>query len=345
MVKVSMIMPIYNGEAYMRKSIDSILNQSFKEFELILVNDGSEDNTAEICNEYKAKDSRIRVIHKANEGSGPARNVGIKSAKGKYLMFPDCDDWLDKNMCEELYTSAELYDADLVIVGSKNIKEIDGEIIHIKDSLPGDKIYKSAKEIRSNYVNLLKKNVAQGPSDKLYKKDILDKYELEFPTLRRSQDIMFNMKYFSKIESCILINKPLYTYRMSSLTEMNKKIPENYFDISLSIYNSWKNILKEWGEDTEDNINYINDYLLASFKIHINNLFNNKYKYSFMQIVNFTEELLLNTELNEVLKNNKFKGINNLIKRLALRNKYTLIIMIIRFRMYLASIYHMIIQK
>jgi len=110
-------MPVFNAEAFLDSSIGCILSQSFTDFELILVNDGSTDRSAEICDRYAALDKRIRVIHKTNEGSGPTRNAGIIMATGNYLAFPDCDDRYDAEMLKEAYESIEQYQADLVVWG------------------------------------------------------------------------------------------------------------------------------------------------------------------------------------------------------------------------------------
>ena len=101
--EISIIVPIYNTENYLRRCIDSILTQSFENFELILVNDGSTDNSRKIIDEYKSKDKRIKVILKENGGQGSARNRGINMAKGKYIMFCDSDDFVEENWCKYFF--------------------------------------------------------------------------------------------------------------------------------------------------------------------------------------------------------------------------------------------------
>ncbi|NHC43502.1 glycosyltransferase [Bacillus sp. MM2020_1] len=121
--KISIIVPIYNVEKYLRKCIDSVLSQTLTNFELILVNDGSPDNCGSICNEYAKRDSRIRVIHKENNGLSSARNAGIKIAKGKYIGFIDSDDYINENMYEILYKNAELYSSDVVVCDVMEVYE------------------------------------------------------------------------------------------------------------------------------------------------------------------------------------------------------------------------------
>ena len=100
---ISIIVPVYNVEKYLEKCIDSILNQSYQNLEIILIDDGSTDNSGSICDEYKKKDQRVQVIHQKNQGQSSARNAGLNIAKGSYIGFVDSDDWIEQNMYEKLY--------------------------------------------------------------------------------------------------------------------------------------------------------------------------------------------------------------------------------------------------
>ena len=106
---ISIIVPVYNVEEYLQRCIDSILNQRFKDFELILINDGSTDNSLKICKEYSLSDSRVKVINKENGGLSSARNAGINIAKGKYIGFVDSDDWINEEMYQTLYNLLQEY--------------------------------------------------------------------------------------------------------------------------------------------------------------------------------------------------------------------------------------------
>ena len=117
--KISIIVPVYKVEKYIHKCIDSILAQTFTDFELILVDDGSPDNCGKICDEYAKEDSRIVVIHKDNGGVSDARNIGISRANGEYIGFVDSDDYIDKDMYKNLYESCLNNKADISIIGIK----------------------------------------------------------------------------------------------------------------------------------------------------------------------------------------------------------------------------------
>ncbi len=113
-LKVSLIIPVYNTEKYLRQCLDSVISQTFKEFECICINDGSTDNSLPILQEYINKDIRFKLIDKKNEGVSVARNTGIQNATGKYIVFIDSDDWITKDYIEVLYNTIEKYDCDLV---------------------------------------------------------------------------------------------------------------------------------------------------------------------------------------------------------------------------------------
>ena len=118
-IKVSVVVPVYNAEKYLAKSIESMLSQSLREIELILVNDGSKDNSLAICQEYAKKDRRVTVIDKKNEGACIARNTGIALAKGKYIQLVDADDYIENNMLEEQYNLGEKTNAEVIMCGMK----------------------------------------------------------------------------------------------------------------------------------------------------------------------------------------------------------------------------------
>lgn len=114
---ISIIVPVYNVELYLRQCLDSILSQTFKDWECILIDDGSTDSSPSICDEYVSRDSRFKVAHKINEGLSSARNEALKLAKGEYIGFVDSDDWIEPEMYEVLYSNIKEYNADISMVG------------------------------------------------------------------------------------------------------------------------------------------------------------------------------------------------------------------------------------
>lgn len=214
---ISIIVPVYNVEKYLKRCIDSILNQTFKEFELILVNDGSTDNCGKICDMYKGKDKRVKVIHKKNAGLSSARNVGLDLAKGKYIAFVDSDDYINKNMYEILYSNLIKTDADISICNFQDVN--DNSIININQSIDNyeylifNNIQALNKLYLGNNVNIV---VAW---NKLYKKDLFEDLRYDEGRIHEDEFIIHKLLYKSK--KILYTNAELYYYlkRQGSITQ------------------------------------------------------------------------------------------------------------------------------
>ena len=199
---ISVIVPIYNVENYLRMCLDSIQNQTYTNFECLLINDGSPDSSAEICREYVDKDSRFRYFEKENGGVSSARNLGMKCANGDYITFVDPDDWLDPDYLEILYLKMMEYDADVAIATYKKYSVSDGcYYFHVLDQDYYEKPYRESFD--STF------NVSWG---KLFKRSLL--YSLVFNEQRvMGEDLEFNFKVFLRLNKCLYIHKPLYNFR------------------------------------------------------------------------------------------------------------------------------------
>lgn len=146
---LSIIVPVYKVEKYLRQCLDSIVNQTYENLEIILIDDGSPDNCGKICDEYAQRDNRIKVIHKENGGLSSARNIGTQIAKGEYITYVDSDDWLDKNMYSELISALEKYNLDMVRCEAYTSDGINKEIILPKEEYKNKIFYD--KEILYRY--------------------------------------------------------------------------------------------------------------------------------------------------------------------------------------------------
>ncbi|OZV69880.1 glycosyltransferase family 2 protein [Winogradskyella aurantia] len=215
-VKISVIVPIYRIENYLPKCIDSVLQQSFLDFELILVDDGSPDNCPKICDDYAKKDSRIKVIHKQNGGLLSARKAGLKKAQGKYISFVDGDDWVDKFYLDTLFKLAEANDSDLVITG--HFREFDGKIETIKPKTAG--IY-NEKDLKTSIIPNAIYNgefCAHGIStyvwNKLFKRALLFSILMDVPNdIVMGEDAAITYSYLAISKSLVVSKIPLYYYR------------------------------------------------------------------------------------------------------------------------------------
>ena len=227
-MKVSIIVPIYNVGIYLKKCIESILNQTLAEIEVILVNDGSTDDSGLICDSYAQKDSRIRVIHKKNEGVSIARNVGIEAAQGEYIGFVDADDWIDVDMYSALYNLAEVNVADIVMCDARTVYDN-------RDCEP-DTILQLESSMLLNKEDIfpsLLTELAGTAWRCIYKKELLKEYSIVFPIgLRFSEDRIFNIYAFGNMKKMYYTKKAYYNRYVREGSAVNKYY-DNMIDIVL----------------------------------------------------------------------------------------------------------------
>ena len=215
-VKISVIVPIFRIEKYLPKCIDSLLNQTFSDFELILVDDGSPDNCPKICDDYAKTDSRIKVIHKKNGGLVSARKEGLKNAAGTYITFVDGDDWVDEFYLDILFNLAELNDADLVVTG--HFREFNGKIETIKPKMVG--VY-DEKELKSKILpyaiyngEFCEHGISTYVWNKLFKTELLCDVLFDVPNeIIMGEDAAITFSYLTISKSLVISSTPLYYYR------------------------------------------------------------------------------------------------------------------------------------
>lgn len=202
--KISLIVPIYNVEAYLDKCINSILNQSYCNLEIILVDDGSPDNCPEICDRFAENDKRVIVLHKQNGGLSDARNAGIEIATGKYICFVDSDDWLHEDYCKALYHCMKDYDADIVECGITMVYP-DKDNIEIIDA--SNRVY-GVEEALSSLIE--PKGFKSQVWNKLYKSELVRKFIFQKGVI--NEDEFWTYKVFANAETIAYCNKALYYY-------------------------------------------------------------------------------------------------------------------------------------
>lgn len=254
--KVSIIVPVYNVEMYLKRCIESLINQSFKDIEIIIINDGSTDRSIDILNDYSSRDSRIKVINKMNEGISKARNEGIILANGEYMMFVDGDDWIDTNMVEKMYFNIK-ENKDLVICTYKRAFA-NKSIPRILNDMPDFKHYTRNEFIEQIYRRLV------GPVGeelknpqyldclstvwaKLYKTSIIKQNNITFISTDEvlGEDTLFNINLFAYIKSCVFINEPLYNYWKGNRSSITTKYREDLKKKTDNLHLHIENILVE----------------------------------------------------------------------------------------------------
>lgn len=242
---ISVILPIYNVEKYLCQCLDSISKQTYKNIEIIAVIDGAQDNSYTIARDYAKNESRLKVVWQENAGSGPARNKGLVLSTGDYIAFVDPDDWVKEDYIEVLYQAITSYDVDLVL-SSKTDNIFHRGSIKKVISTEIDVFYShDIKDVRQKYLEFRNKQLLSAPTQKLFKKKIITLNNVQFPDLRRSQDIVFNYRYYDCIKSIAVINYSGYQYRVEQ-TSYALRLPENYIDTIKLIYNDIKNMHKKW---------------------------------------------------------------------------------------------------
>ena len=215
MIKISIITPVYNAEKYIARCIESVLNQELKDIEMILVDDGSSDKTGIICDHYANEDKRIKVIHKKNEGVSCARNVGLKNANGKYVLFVDADDWLEDDMCSEMYNLATINDSEVIISEYYNYYEnVDkNERIILKDYPKETTFLELITEDGNGYGGF--------PWNKLIKRNLIDKMFNE--DIHYYENLLFFLENFNEKTKYSVLHKPLYHYCINDTSAVHSK--------------------------------------------------------------------------------------------------------------------------
>lgn len=215
MSRVSVIIPVYNVEKYLRECLDSVVNQTFSDIEIICVDDGSDDNSLKILEEYRNKDSRFKIIKGSHQGAGTARNLGIKSAKSDYILFLDSDDYFEPVLIEELYIRAEKHNADLVVCSYRKVDN-EGNITESRnpnspvrlDKTPLEKSF-NRHDFKEDFFELL----TPVPWNKLYRKSLLENNGIEFPPLRICEDVAFVYESMACADRITVCDKELINYR------------------------------------------------------------------------------------------------------------------------------------
>lgn len=206
---VSIIVPVYNAEACLRRCVESVLNQEYADFELLLADDGSRDGSGRICDEYAAADSRVRVFHKENSGVSDSRNLCLDQARGRYLQFLDADDWITANATKLLVQAMEEHLCDLVI---SDFYRVVGERVSPKGDIDEAQVLS-----REEYASHMMENPANYYYgvlwNKLYRREIVERHHLRMdPAISWCEDFMFNLEYIRRAKTFFALQVPVYYY-------------------------------------------------------------------------------------------------------------------------------------
>lgn len=238
---LSIIVPAFNIEGYISRCLENLINQKYKNIEIIVVNDGSKDKTGEIIDIYAQKDSRIKVIHKKNEGVSIARNTGIDIAKGDYIGFVDGDDTVDEEMFEVLIKNAVKYDADISHCGYKMVFPSRTDYYYNTEDIIVQNNYDGLKDL------LKADRIEPSLSNKIYKSTLFDEIRLS-SDIKYNEDLLANFYLFRKSIKSVFYDKCMYNYIIRKGSAATKKISKNKILDPILVMEEIKNSLEKDSE-------------------------------------------------------------------------------------------------
>lgn len=307
---ISVIVPVYKVENYIRQCVESILNQSYRDLEIILVDDGSPDNCPEICDEYALKDSRVKVIHKENGGLMSARQAGFNKASGDYVGFVDGDDWIEENMYLNVYNAVSLYNPDMVVCEFFNAYE--NEKVPSKQIL--DKEYYAKSDLESDiYPKMLYNGVYYQFGvfpccwAKVYKRELLKKHLLNVTTkIKMGEDAAFTYPCLLDSNDICYINTPVYNYRINAQS-MSNAYDNNLENTILLPYEILKNC---FGKYQYKHLDYqLNNYLFYLLNIELRNESSCENKKGFLKTIATIKKFANNNDVKNMLKSMPFSSL------------------------------------
>lgn len=253
----SIIIPVYNAAYYLSRCIDSILSQSYVDFELTLINDGSTDNSGEICDIYAKQDKRIKVYHQKNAGVSSARNLGLENAQGEWVLFVDADDWVESNYLETVNRKMQLINGDLYMFGHRRLNE--KQIF--REFCPTYMVENNINFVKTKYYRHSCWNYA-------FRNSIIKKWNIRFPIeLKRAEDQAFLLKYISTISNVVLIDKILYNYWDNPDSTVNQQVDNSWAVSNIRAANDFLQFCKR------------NDVLATFFEHQVKRFYDDFFKY------------------------------------------------------------------
>ncbi len=249
----SIVMPIYGVEPYLRQAIDSVLRQTFQDFEIILVNDCSPDNSAEICREYSDRYENIRTVnHAKNSGVSAARNTGFAEVQGRYVWFMDPDDYVDSTLLQQVYDSLQKNKAQVVVFGGiEEYYDHKQELVKSVPICPPEAFCQTANEVH-NYILDLEMNTLYGyPWNKVYSAEHIRSQQLKYVPIVLIEDIKFNVEFFDNINSMNMLPIAPYHYAKRGTTSLTAKFVPKYYEVHYERIRLLYEQQKRWGTADE----------------------------------------------------------------------------------------------
>lgn len=294
MPKISVILPVYNVEQYVAKSIHSVLNQSYIDFELIVVIDGSKDNSEVIAREFEKTDLRVKVYTKPNGGLSDARNYGLNMATGEFIYFLDSDDWIEPNLLEDNIKMLEDKNLDFIVFGfyQDNV-DSNEQLIENIPHIPENNEWINSEPI---YFTPYMLNILGYAWNKIYRKGYLDKHQIKFTIgVSLVEDILFNAKVYQYADRIVFNPKPYVHYIQRPVVTLTKQFHEQSFEWVKLKHEGLQEFLNAWSFDNKQEILASN--LIGGLRYCVLNLFRYKNQFNFNQKIKYIENMLNDEDL------------------------------------------------
>lgn len=283
-VKVSIIVAVYNVEKYLNRCLESLINQTLKEIEIILVDDGSTDRSGQICDDYSKKDSRIIVIHKENQGLGMARNSGLDMAIGEYVVFVDSDDFIDINAYKEMYNKIKSSDYDMLMsnyyeYNTKNLEAKLAKTISVSKSISGNQIKQVACQLVGSNPRMKDlDDIGMSVWKNMYCRETIEKNNIRFCSEREfvSEDAIFHLMLVPKMKKIVIDTKAYYYYCQNDSQSLSSTFRESKFEEYKKLYKKELELL-EVENMLEFGKYYIATTFLGNVRAHFKQLMGGKY--------------------------------------------------------------------
>lgn len=333
-ILVSIVVPVYNMGTKIECGVESLIKQTYQNIEIILVDDGSKDDSLVVCNKIAEKDNRVKVFHTENQGSGPARNYGISQAKGKYIYFPDADDILAGNAIEILVNSAEKSGVDLVVFGYRSMAP-SGKVISRKKYV---NTIVDGSVVRSNYLeyygSYMPFSIQGAPWNKFFKRQVIEKNKVEYPPLRRHQDEAFIARYLTYCDKIQFIDNVFYTYYVNDIALQWDKYPINYIDAVIGLYKDRQNNMLTWNsDDSETHAGVYREFICNAIKA-LELSFSPKHGFDYTMRLNWIKNKIEDSGIRNIDIPRGLGWYQTIVLKLITTKCYKLLYAVLKFKVY-----------
>ena len=305
---ISIIIPVYNAEKTIERCVQSVINQSYSNIEIILVNDGSLDKSLYLCERLASIDIRVKIINSENNGVSNARNLGINAALGKYIMFVDSDDYVDEKWCETLILNLSL-ENELVVSNIYCVDYDNGEI-YVENNLKCS----NYKLLVTDFYKVFKWKLLNQPYNKIYSTYIIKKYNIKFSEdLSLGEDLLFNLEYLKYCDRITIINSNLYYYIKGKEDSLCNRYYNNLYEIQTKLYLKMRALLESNSPKFEMYKQELyTDYLFTLINC-IQNVFSKQNKENIVQKYIQAKEIIISKEFDDCIYNSNIYCFNYIL--------------------------------